>query len=115
MENRNLPAIEWQQALSGNQRNPLDHSGPFVVRTFEGFGLSDKNVEFDNLSAALQAFIAASPEKEIPRLLIGNKTVIDLDPENGLIPMFWTDNGKSIESEYFRVATELQTKTATPH
>jgi hypothetical protein len=61
--------------------------GGYVLRTYAGFGKGVVDTPHPTLEAALAAFAAASANA-IPRVIRDGRTVVELDPEAGLTPIF---------------------------
>lgn len=99
------------------EKTPLDGSAavhsseqPLILRTFEGFGVGDQDVAFEDMESAIRAFLDTPPSR-VPRLRAGDKTVICLDPECSLEPIFLGDDG-SIEAAYYGIMAGKPSTTA---
>jgi hypothetical protein len=68
-----------------------------VLRTCAA-GAADVDTVYPTLKAAIAAFLAA-PVNSMPRVLRDGKTIAELDPEAGLIPVFWDAEAQRIGRE----------------
>lgn len=66
-----------------------------VLRTYAGFGQGDIDTAHPTLEAAIEAFDAA-PVDSIPRVIRNGKTLVERDPEDGLLPVFWDAEAQRI-------------------
>lgn len=65
---------------------------PLTLRIFQGRGIGHKDVVFEGLESAIRALLATA-ESRIPHLRAGDDTILELDPEAGIAPLFWGDDG----------------------
>ncbi len=66
-----------------------------VLRTYAGFGNGDVDVVYPTLQAAIEAF-ATAPIDSIPRVIRDGKTLVERDPEGGLVPIFWDGDAERV-------------------